>query len=366
MSLLSHDASKSFVATALAAALLAPLAGAQPSAARTEGLPPRVDDAGGWTTAPPEALGFDAVRLEEAVAALGAEPGTRTLVVVRRGRIAVQRAWRGALSDPHDIKSASKSLLGLLAGLALERGELESVRQPVADFLPELRAEVAEPRKRSITIEHLLTMSSGLASTSGEHYGAWVTTDDWVAAALERPLIAEPGETFTYSTGNTHLLSAVLTKATGERVDELARRRLLAPIGADVVAWAKSPRGLSFGGNSVRMRALDLARVGQLVLQRGRWGERQVVPADWIEASTRPRAEGWPERYGAYGRLFWIPPGFEQAALAVGYGGQFLLVSPPHDAVVVLFSSHEGKGAEWDRRVLGHLREGVLGAVRRP
>lgn len=296
--------------------------------------------------------------VEELASGLLERDGVRTVLVMHRGKVAAERYRRGFdRNRPHNLKSASKSLLSAGVGIALERGVLEDVDRPVVELLPSEVVEGVGPAARRVTLRHLLTMTAGLESTSGRDYGAWVSSASWLRAAFSRPVVAAPGERFIYSTGNTHLLSAALATASGRPTRELLQEELLDPLGATITAWDRGPEGYHFGGNNLAMSALDLARFGQLYLQRGRWEGRAVVPRAWVEESTRVHSEGWPERYGAYGYLWWIPwPEASDAFMAVGYGGQFLVVVPEHEAVVVVLSTHDGKGAAWDRTVVRDIR----------
>lgn len=319
-----------------------------------------------WRTASPESQGLDPGRLARGVERVGELSGARSLLVVRNGRIVAERSFAGSNlnGQPHDVKSASKSLLSALVGIALDRGWIGGLDATIADLLPGY-AETLPPEKRRIALADVLAMSSGLESTSGEHYGAWVSTDDWTRAALARPLAAPPGEDFAYSTGSSHLVSAILTEATGRSTLELARDLLLEPVGMTVHSWDRSPEGYYFGGNSVRMTPRDLARLGQLYLQEGRWNRRQVVPADWVRRSTEEHAEGWPDRYGAYGYFWWLPPDDPwESYAAVGYGGQFLYVVPELRMLLVMTSTLEGKGDAWDRRAFEIFREEIFGSAR--
>lgn len=314
---------------------------------------------GDFPTATPEDAGFDPAALAEAVAEIRRMRGTRLLLVVRQGRLVVEEAWNAAPDRPVNVKSASKSLLSALVGIALERGDLAGLDRPLGELLP----AHASGTKAEITLRDLLTMSSGLRSVSGEGYGAWVSTSNWTAAALAQPLVGEPGATFEYSTGDSHLVAAVLAEATGTSVLAYAREHLLAPLGIEIEWWERSPEGVHLGGNQMSLAPLDLARFGQLYLNRGRWGNRQLVPAEWIETSTRVHAEGWPDRYGAYGYLWWVRPE-AGAYVAVGYGGQFLYLAPADDLAIVLISTVESKGEAWDREMLSIFDDGIRGALR--
>lgn len=319
-----------------------------------------------WREASPESVGLDPERLARGVERVGELAGIRSLLVVRHGRIVAERSYAGSnLNErPHDVKSASKSLLSALVGIAIERGDISGVGATVGELLPGY-AEGLAPEKRAITLEQLLSMSSGLASTSGEHYGAWVSSGDWTRAALARPLVGDAGDAFGYSTGSSHVVSAVLTEATGRTALDYAREHVAGPLGITIHSWQGSPEGYSFGGNSVRMTPRDLARLGQLYLQEGRWNGRQVVPEGWVRRSTRRHAEGWPHRYGAYGYLWWLPPDDPwDSFAAVGYGGQFLYVVPELDMLLVTTATIESKGEEWDREAFRIFREDVFSAAR--
>jgi len=324
--------------------------------------------AAGPTAAPAAATGtreLDRERLARGVERLDELAGLRSVLVMQGDQVVADESFAGSnLNDrPFDVKSASKSVLSALVGIAIERGRIDGLDATVGELLPAY-ARGLDDAKRAITLGDLLAMESGLASTSGEHYGAWVTTDDWTAAALARPFESEPGSEFTYSTGNSHLVSAILTEATGKSTFELARESLFGPLGIEVAGWERSPEGYYFGGNSLRIAPRDLARVGRLYLAKGRWEGRRLLPAEWVEVSTRRHSEGWPERYGAYGYFWWLPPDDPwDSFAAIGYGGQFLYVVPELDMLAVVTSTLEGKGEEWDREAFSILREDVFGAA---
>lgn len=314
-----------------------------------------------WSVSTPADQNLDPDHLDRGLDRLMALDGLRSVLVIRDGQIVAER---GPTSRSTNIKSASKSLLSALVGIALERGEIESLDQTVAELLPEQAANLPEAKRR-ITLGNLMSMESGLESTSGDAYGAWVASRDWAAAALERPMDGTPGEAFAYSTGSSHLVAAILTRATDEDLLAYARRHLLETLDVTVTAWDRSPEGVRFGGNNLSMSPRDLARLGQLYLQGGRWGDRQIVPEAWVERSTKRHAVGWPHRYGAYGYLWWIPPGASwDWFAAIGYGGQFLVVVPELDMLVVTTATVESKGEEWDARAFEILREDIFGAAR--
>ena len=277
--------------------------------------------------------------LEGAAKAAAELPRLRSLVVSHRGAIVLERYFGGArATTPANIKSASKSVIAALVGIAVSRGLIKSVDQPIVDYFPEL-AKDPERKKREITIEDLLTMRSGLDSTSGRQYGSWVQSKNWVRYVLARPLIDEPGTRVEYSTGSSHLLSAILTKATKMSTWQFAQEELARPLGFSLARWPQDPQGIFFGGNEMLMTPRQMIRFGELFENRGRTGERQLIPEDWIDRTQVGRGRS---RWGSdreYGYGFWIREfAGHQSYYAWGYGGQFIFIVPDLDLVVVTTS----------------------------
>jgi CubicO group peptidase (beta-lactamase class C family) len=183
-------------------------------------------------------------------------------------------------------------------------------------------------------------MQSGLRTTSNRYYGAWVLSPDWIEFALSQPLEERPGGRMRYSTGNTHLLSAILTQTTGESTLDFARKALGAPLGFRLAAWPTDPQGIYFGGNDMELTPRQMLVFGELYLHGGRAGGRQVIPAKWVEASLQPRTESPREGGRYYGYGWWIRTmAGVQTPYAWGYGGQFIVLVPALDAVIVTTSS---------------------------
>ena len=279
------------------------------------------------------------VSFDEAVRAAAELPRLHSLLVSWRGALVLERYFNGRrASSPANIKSASKSVISALVGMAIERGHITDVRQPVSAFLADQFATRDDPR-RQITIEDLLTMRSGLESTSNRNYGVWVTSRNWVRHVLSRPLLNDPGTRMRYSTGNTHVLSAILTKATGKSTWQFAQDTLAKPLGFTLAQWPRDPQGVYFGGNDMVMTPRQMLAFGELYLNRGRVKGVQLVPEAWVDTSMIPRGRSdISERQYGYG--WWIrdiagQPGF----YAWGFGGQFIFVVPTLDLVVVSTSS---------------------------
>jgi CubicO group peptidase (beta-lactamase class C family) len=284
-------------------------------------------------------VGIDSVLMGTALREAAALPRLRTLLVARHGEMEVERHFRGpGLDVPANVKSVSKSVLSALVGLAISEGHLEGADQAIGEFFPRQLGDDDDPRKREITVSHLLTMQSGLEGTSGSNYGRWVTSRDWIGHALARPMLSDPGSARVYSTGNSHILSAVLTQATGQSTWAYARDRLSEPLGLSIPRWPTDPQGIYFGGNEMRLTPRAMVRFGELYRNGGRQGDRQVIPAGWVRESLEPRApaRGRGERYG-YGWFLSTVGGYPMF-YAWGYGGQFIFVVPALELTVVTTS----------------------------
>ena len=274
-----------------------------------------------------------ALSFEEALSSL---PRLRSLLISIDGELVEERYFHGARSNhPANLKSASKSIISTLIGIALDRGPLKSITDPIAKFFPEHFGADADAAKKRITIEDLLTMRSGLETTSNVNYGQWVTSANWVRHVLTRPLIDEPGGRMIYSTGNSHLLSAILTKATKMSTFDFARRYLAEPLAIAIRPWIRDPQGIYLGGNDMHLTPRAMLEYGELYLNRGSMKEKQIVSARWVEESLKPRTKSsWSGRDYGYG--WWIDTlGGQTTHYAWGHGGQFIFTVPGLKLVVV-------------------------------
>jgi CubicO group peptidase (beta-lactamase class C family) len=294
------------------------------------------------------------VSFDPAVEAGGALPRLRSLVVSWKGELVLERYFHGArASRPANIKSASKTLMSALIGIAIERGLIDGVAAPIGEFFPNLLEDESEQSKQAITIEDLLTMRSGLESTSSRNYGAWVQSGNWVRYVLTRRMESPPGVRMTYSTGNTHLLSAILTKASGSSTWEFASEALAEPMGITLARWPQDPQGIYFGGNDMLMTPRQMLAFGEMYLHDGRVNEKQIVPKAWVDSSFIPRTRSRrSDRLYGYG--WWMRElAGQRAYYAWGFGGQFIFVLPDLELVAVTTSSD----------LPGNDRRGHLGGV---
>lgn len=261
------------------------------------------------------------------------------LVVAHRGEVVLAEAFRGPPVDrPVNVKSVSKTVVASLVGAAVDRGLLPGVEATFAGIAPALVPRDADPRVRGITLADLLTMQAGLERTSGANYGRWVESRDWVAHALTRPFVAEPGDGMLYSTGSYHLLGAALAKATGRSLLDLARDWLGGPLGIAIPPWTRDPQGFYMGGNNMALSPLAMARFGEMWRAGGTWDGRRVISRDWVEASWRPRTTSVfsGDDYG-YGWFLTRLAGHD-VAYARGYGGQMIYVVPAMALTVAVTS----------------------------
>lgn len=266
-------------------------------------------------------------------------PQCQALVIHQGGAPVVEEVFRGpALGRPVPIKSVSKTIIAALTGAALDRGEIPSLRATIGQVAPVLIPRSADSRVADITIEDLVTMQAGLQRTSGANYGGWVSSPNWVADALSRPFVAEPGRRMLYSTGSFHVLGAVLSEVSGRSLLSLARERLGDPLSIDIPAWTRDPQGRYLGGNEMSLSLPAMIRFGEMYRQRGRHRETQVLSEDWVAQSfrqhTRSPFSGLDYGYGWFlGRA-----GGEDYALARGYGGQLICVVPGLELTMALSS----------------------------
>lgn len=316
--------------------------------------------------APPPTTGLDRTTMATAIEAASQLPRLRGLVVMRHGDILAEHRFNGGppLDRAVNIKSASKTVLSALVGIAIERGVLDGVDQPILSVLGPDAPENPDPRLATITVGNLLSMQAGLERTSGGNYGRWVTSPNWVRYVLSRPFDDEPGGRMLYSSGSSHLLSAMLTRASGRSTHALAQDWLAEPLGVTIPSWQRDPQGVYFGGNNMLMSPIDMAKFGELYRNEGRVGEAQVIPTDWIEQSWRPRTAS---RYSGSGYGYgWFldEAGGYEIKYARGYGGQMIYLVPELELTVVTTSDPSGARDRPHQRGLNRLlTAGVIPAA---
>ena len=329
---------------------LAFAAGTSPSAcAAPAGLP------GGWQTAAPEGEGLD----PKPICAIGpalekiwyvAHPNG--VVVVRHGVLVYEHYFAGYFAgDMHAMNSITKSVVALLAGIAFDRGWLTDLNAPVFSFFPEYPG-LRTPDKDKISLRDLLTMTSGLNwpegaiayGDSGNIYDRMLLAPDPYSFALARPLAAPPGTKWNYNSGGVDLLGDTLMKVSHQPLDGFAQEALFDPLEFRNWMWRRMPNGKFPAGTGLFVRLRDLAKIGQLVLNRGAWHGHQIVSAQWIREMTGRQValnESYLHGANSYGYLWWrgrskVADRDISLVGGVGYDGQRLYVVPSEDMVVAV------------------------------
>jgi CubicO group peptidase (beta-lactamase class C family) len=311
-----------------------------------------------WRSATPAEVGVDGPALASLVSRLrtGALGAEHALVIVRRGYVIVDEYFAGWTADSiHTEQSVTKSVTSLVAGIAIGRGDIRGVDQPLVELLSRY-APIAnlDDRKRAITVRDVLTMRTGLDWNEDSYPGSPLERlntlqTDWLRFVVDWPMREQPGTRWQYNSGGVIALGGAIGIAGGMNTADYARTHLLRPIGITGDKWYRGfPDALPHTGGGLLLSTRDLARVGYLVLRRGRWNTTQVVPESWITESTRPivtpayRLGG---RQSSYGFLWWLytltgsTPDASTADLVIaasGAQGQWLFIVPNHDLVVAI------------------------------
>jgi CubicO group peptidase (beta-lactamase class C family) len=273
----------------------------------------------------PEQQGIDSKALADLVR-FGASEKMDSLLVTRRGRIVAEAYYAPFRSGHrHRINSATKAVTGTLIAIALKNGLLDSVDHRVLEFFPDRKIATLDDKKQAMTIQHLLNMTSGLEwkerldDSVPVSLQAMERSPDWQQFILDQPMAREPGTAFEYSSGNSHLLSAIVNRLTGSALD-YAKAQLFDPLGITDLFWRQDPQGIPAGGAGLYLQPRDMAKIGYLYLRNGSWDGRQILPPGWIDAvnhaSVDMRQNSLPDL--RYANQFWALPG-RHVYMAVGF-----------------------------------------------
>ena len=331
------------------------------------------DETGDWAVTTPEAAGFDPRKLGDFfntyVFSDSLFVEIRSLLIIRDGKLVAEaypfgEGYRQRLSAQQSI---TKSIVSMLLGIALDRGAIGSLDERVSDWLPEIFEgdPYADPKKLDITLRHLLTMRSGLEYFNGSDTRelALDFTGDSLTFVVHRPLLFHPGTRFHYSDGDAHLLSAVVAKAMGDRIDNIAARELFTPVGIERFHWERYPDDRPYGAYGLWMRPRDMARIGQLALDEGlSSGGEVVVPASWMRESVTVQADNLAAGFGYY---WWVRRDFD-AYTASGFGGQYIYVIPDSRMVIVLTNNAFSQATSIQFGDLEEIVYKILDALREP
>lgn len=290
-------------------------------------------------------------------------PRIHGLLVAQQGNVIIEEVFAGpALDEPVNIKSISKTVISALVGVAIERGVIKGIDQPIVALLGEQVPRNATPGVDDITVGNLLSLQAGLQRTSGPYYGVWVNSENWVAHVLTRPFVAKPGGDMLYSTGSTHLLSAALTEASGRSTLRLARDWLGKPLGVEIRPWVQDPQGNYLGGNQMALSPRALLKFGEMYRRGGTYDGQRVLPQQWVQTSWQPRGRS-PHTGHLYGYGWFINElAGEMVYSARGYGGQMLYVIPGLATTVVITAgtSQPSTGGSIYKRMNRWLEEELM------
>lgn len=345
-----------------------------------------------WINTTAEEAGF-AANLERKLAA-GFESGLllpiHALLVSRAGKLVLEKYYEGedeSWGDPlgrvsfgpealHDLRSVTKSIVGMLCGIALERGLVPPIEAPVIDAFPEYPDLIADPARRKVTVAHTLNMTMGMEWDESKPYTdptnseiAMEMAADRYRFILDRPIVEEPGQRWIYSGGAVALIGALIERGSGKRLPDFAREALFEPLGISDFYWLAGSDGVASPASGLRLRAPDLLRIGAMLIDGGRFEGRQVVPEAWIEASWTPAVDTG-DGLG-YGRLWYIGeapvPGHGKQVRwigAFGNGGQRIWLAPEAGVACVIYAGDYNLFDRWvtPARI---WREIVLGNLER-
>ena len=343
----------------------------------------------GFPIARPESLGFEPRQLAAIGNAVknGRLRNLHGVVVLRRGALASEQYftgqdyhWGSPLGEVvfgpdtlHDLRSVTKSIVGLLYGIAHAHGSVGSLDRPLLDAFPEYLDLRGEPARMKLAVRHALTMTMGTEWDETLPYSDRRNSErrmedaqDRYRFILDRPLVAAPGARWNYNGGASALIAKLVSRGTGRPLLEFAQERLFRPLGITRLEWITDRAGEPIAASGLRLTPRDLAKIGQLVLNRGRWGDEQLVPADWIEESSRPHAQP-PDQPVRYGYQWWLGAsafGDAQASWVAGFGngGQRLFVLPELGIVVAVTVGNYDQPENW-RVPMAVLNQFVLPAL---
>lgn len=299
-----------------------------------------------WRTSTAEEQGMQSEKLLEMLESIkNSEVDIQSVSIVRNGYLVLDSyIYPFKEKEKHKMYSVTKSITSALIGIAIKEGFIKDVNQKVLDFFPNRKIQNLDDKKKSMTLKDLLTMTSGLGCNDGWEKN-WaglfemMKSDDWTGYALNLPMEVEPGERFEYCNCNSHILSAVIVESTGMNTDDFANQYLFEPLGIEKPKWDKSPEGLVTGFSGLWLEPKEMAKIGLLFLNNGKWGDKQIISSSWISDSTKlyqdPRLLGM-----KYGYQWWVnPSGFFSAN---GMFGQFIYVVPDKNLVAVFTGNIQG------------------------
>ncbi|MBA4383714.1 MAG: hypothetical protein C0410_03170 [Anaerolinea sp.] len=312
------------------------------ASATTESTPDLVSN-WEWPRTTPEEQGVSSAMLADMLEKINGEGQQIHSVLVIRHGVLVMEAYLHPFNAQtrHDIYSVTKSVTSALIGIAIADGSLGDVQTKLISYFPSIVP--ADPAKNEISLENILSMTSGIEWMEPLHSGL---NDHWWIIDAEDPaqyfftpaLIEEPGKVFNYNSGGSHMLSLIIQQSTGEKAAAFAEKRLFSPLSISDYSWESDLSGHSLGSTGLELLPFDMAKIGQLYLNGGKWQGEQLLSSDWVSNSIQVHSH--PSESMGYGYQWWIRPQGDYYAL--GWGGQQIRVFPKQDMVVVITAGSSG------------------------
>jgi CubicO group peptidase (beta-lactamase class C family) len=346
---------------------------------------PPLAESDGWRVGTLDAEGLDAAKVSGLVQSLidvdpavPSAPLVHSVLIARHGKLLLEEYFFGYdESQPHDLRSASKTLASVLAGIAIDHGARFNIHTPVLSLFPEY-ATVAnlDDRKRQITVKNLMTMSTGLACDENDDNSPGnedtmqnqTAQNDWYKFILDLPMVRSPGETYAYCSGTVNLLGGVVRNTTHMWLPDFFQKYVADPLDIRRYYMNLGPTGEGYFGGGLRLRPRDLLKLGQLYLDGGRWNGRRVVSASWVAESVSPQIKTGAESADGYNwHLNTLHAGGKsyKEYEANGNGGQFLIVLPELDIAVVFTAANYNSYGVWKKFRDEMVPQFVIGAVNR-
>ncbi|MEI7027398.1 serine hydrolase domain-containing protein [Paenibacillus sp. y28] len=285
---------------------------------------------------------FSSVRLNQLEQAMKREKITSCLVYQRNGIALEYFKNKKNANKLFQVHSVTKSVLSIALGIAMEEGVVGGTQTPISRYLPEV-----ESAKEQVTIGHLLTMTPGFHWPEWEAWGGrpfpMISSTDWVKFVLERKMDLQPGHKMIYNSGASHVLSAILQSVTGQKTSAYAEEKLFAPLGIQEYRWYEDSKRISIGGFGLCLRTEDMLKLGLLMMKNGVWDGKPIVSGSWVDRSTAAYYHTY-DKWGSYGYHWWVlademrRPYDPKIFFAMGYGGQYIIVCPELQIVVVFTS----------------------------
>jgi len=336
-------------------------------------VPPEINN--DWQTSSLTEAGVDSEKIDELMHRIlighDTVKNVHGVLLVKNGRLVLEEYFYGTHRNHlHPIQSDTKSIVSILMGIAVEKGFINSIEQPVLGFFPEIAPANLNADKRAITIEHLLLMAPGLQCRDSYRYkwrglSEMRQSADWTQFMLDLPMAETPGTQFEYCNGASFLLSAIIQKATGMKTLDFAEKHLFSHLGITELRWPANPQGITIGWGEMRLKPRDMAKIGYMMLKGGNWQGKQIVSRNWVNESTQPHIKaGWYK----YGYQWWrgnaiLDNRVIEAIWAWGHGGQFIFVLPALDLVAVFTAKHyENPG--FSERTFNMMNQYILPAFK--